>query len=471
MAYCFTVLLTFLAIECFLRVPFLSRIQAVTTLVKKVVRMLPSSRISDHWKEKVLLRYALILMVNSLVLFIMLAGGLLLVVGGAFVLDLFVTPDPATLETILSLPGVVIMMGASVVYLYGRNRMREADYNSADRILHRLALGSALIRHISFDIETTMTPVRVEGEGQKHIFICGLARAGTTILMRCFHDSGKLCSLTYRDMPFVLMPNIWKRFSALFRRDQKPQERAHGDGLQVDYNSPEAFEEVFWRTFCGKQYVLDDSLRPHDVDADTVDKFRRYVGSIIHAAGAPSPRYLSKNNNNILRIASIRKAFPNALIIIPFRDPVEQAGSLREQHRQFLALQSEDSFISDYMCWLGHHEFGLTHKPFKFSSGDGLIQQEYQPENVNYWLNIWIQTYQFLIESAPSDALFVCYEELCEDPETALNNLFKQADIVDQSRLIESVKKQPSRSVDGLDAGLVSLAMQVYGKMCALRSS
>ena len=30
----------------------------------------------------------------------------------------------------------------------------------------------------------------------------------------------------------------------------------HDDGLQISYNSPEAFEEVFWRTFSDKNNKL-----------------------------------------------------------------------------------------------------------------------------------------------------------------------------------------------------------------------
>ena len=49
--------------------------------------------------------------------------------------------------------------------------------------------------------------------------------------------------------------------------------------------------------------------------------------------------YLTKNNNNILRLSSIRDNFPNSLIIIPFRDPINQSFSLMNQHILFSRIQ------------------------------------------------------------------------------------------------------------------------------------
>ena len=53
--------------------------------------------------------------------------------------------------------------------------------------------------------------------------------------------------LSYADMPFVLYSNLWSKIS--FNKNSKYTERAHGDGIKVSTESPEAFEEVFWKTF------------------------------------------------------------------------------------------------------------------------------------------------------------------------------------------------------------------------------
>ncbi|PIW49983.1 MAG: hypothetical protein COW18_04585 [Zetaproteobacteria bacterium CG12_big_fil_rev_8_21_14_0_65_54_13] len=342
--------------------------------------------------------------------------------------------------------------------------MPSNSYTVSDRILHRLALSTSLIRRASFDLETTLVASGESHPEQKHIFICGLARAGTTVLMRSFYDSGKLCSLTYRNMPFVLMPNLWKKLSGRFRMQGQVEERAHGDGLFVDFDSPEAFEEVFWLTFCGDQYVFDDSLKPHDVSAANIDRFRDYIDCILASSDALGQAYLSKNNNNILRIHAIRRAFPASLILIPFRDPLTQALSLLTQHRRFIALHTADKFTREYMSWLGHYEFGAGHKPFLFGQAFGNIECEYQTSDINYWLALWIRTYDYLLQQARgTGSIFVCYEKLCESPEAVLSHLFASAGIHYESTVADTIhSKSGADNIIGVDTMLKQRAEAIY---------
>ena len=124
----------------------------------------------------------------------------------------------------------------------------------------------------------------------RHVFIAGLARAGTTILMRSLYDTGLFRSLTYRDMPFVLMPITWSRFSSLLRAHKEEQVRAHGDRIKINFDSPEAFEEVFWMTFCKDDYIKADSLMPHDVDNEHIAE-RMDLAKYWQAASRWFPRY------------------------------------------------------------------------------------------------------------------------------------------------------------------------------------
>ena len=122
--------------------------------------------------------------------------------------------------------------------------MSDIDYNFGSRLLHRLALGSKAIAQTFFDLETFFNRSFPDSIYEKHAFVAGLARSGTTVLMRTLHASGRFRSLTYRDMPFVLMPNLWKKISYQSKTYTPEKERAHGDGILVDFDSPEAFEEV-----------------------------------------------------------------------------------------------------------------------------------------------------------------------------------------------------------------------------------
>ena len=116
-----------------------------------------------------------------------------------------------------------------------------------------------------------------------------------------------------------------------------------------------------------------DRLQPHAPGEELVDKYVRYVNAVLSAHDPRLDRYLSKNNNNILRLGIIHRAFPNALILIPFRAPLQHAHSLLRQHLRFSELQAKREFVLSYMTWLGHHEFGLDHRPFKFEGAGPVL--------------------------------------------------------------------------------------------------
>jgi len=114
--------LTVLVVECFLRMPFKTQLRDLNRVVGKSTWMMTSHHISDGWKEKVLLRYARDILQHTLYLALMLAGILLLLVLGAFVLDALIQPNPTTMHA-LSDPWVWLAMTiASLVYLFVRKR-------------------------------------------------------------------------------------------------------------------------------------------------------------------------------------------------------------------------------------------------------------------------------------------------------------------------------------------------------------
>ena len=296
-------------------------------------------------------------------------------------------------------------------------KLDRASYSFLARLLHRLALGSDVVAGASFEVERLIfgRELKIRSDAE-HVFVVGLARAGTTLLMRLLFETGQFCSLTYRDMPFVLAPNLWNAASAGSRRTMAPTGRAHGDGILVDFDSPEALDEVFWRVFSGNRYIAGDRLRRMRADDETIENFRLYVELIMRRY--KSDRYLSKNNNNILRIDDLLRSFPRATIFVPFRSPVQQAHSLLDQHRRFVANQKRDPFTLRYMTWLVHHEFGADHRPFDLeieTSGTGG-----DAERIDYWLMQWIAAYRYLlreIRSNPNSLIPISYERLCGDTE------------------------------------------------------
>lgn len=339
-------------------------------------------------------------------------------------------------------------------------------YSGIEKLLHRVALQMPAVTEMSFDIDQKIAAVDRAGVAQgRHVFVSGLARAGTTVLMRRFHASGAFRSLTYRDMPFVLAPNMWKRMSGVSSKDIERHVRAHGDGVEVDADSPEALEEVFWRVFCGDDYLQKDRLVPHRVPDEVRDQFRGYVGAILAAQDEGGPRrYLSKNNNNILRIGALRKALPEALILVPFRDPVAHAASLMRQHELFCGMQADDPFVQKYMGWLAHHEFGLTHRPFCF--GGTLPSAEGDtPATLAYWLRMWRDTYAYLLEQHRDKAVFVCYEDLCADP-GVWSSLAGMAGLDPDAEAGDTLSLRPPKDApEGLDPALLAECRDLYATL------
>ena len=270
------------------------------------------------------------------------------------------------------------------------------NYSWLQQKLHQLALSSKFMREVMFDIE--ISAISAKQTYENHIFVSGLARSGTTILLNAIYKSNEFASLSYKDMPFILAPNLWSKLS-LHKKDIDLVERAHGDGIKVSINSPEAFEEVFWMTF-------------DEDEKDTQEKFKNYVQLINHKS--QKKRYLSKNNQNIRRLELITKIFPHSKILIPFRNPTQHAYSLLSQHQRFIEDSKEDKFISNYMNWIGHTEFGPNYIPIhdkNLNFKDDMT--------ISHWLEQWYLTYKDCFESFKNNenVYFICYEKLCNTSE------------------------------------------------------
>ncbi|MFI5140476.1 MAG: sulfotransferase [Sphingobacteriales bacterium] len=343
--------------------------------------------------------------------------------------------------------------------------MSKSGYNFIDRFIHRVALQSKAVAEVSFDIEEALTKKKGSAFPGDHVFISGLARSGTTILMQYLYGTGQFRSLTYRDMPFVLMPGTWKKI-ATRTSSVKYKERAHLDNIKIGIDSPEAFEEVFWRVFCGKQYILKDRLLLHKVGDRVLEKFRAYVNNILLSRDtAEQSRYLSKNNNNVLRFDSLRKCFPDAHIIIPFREPLQHAISLLNQQIHFSKIQQEDSFSLDYMNWLGHFEFGLNQKSF-FLNDEETFREigRYAKTDINFWLLNWKNYYRYVSDHHTPNTIFFNYDKFCQSPASELSGLFKKINVNAASIRFEPFNMQV-KTIEGYDKSLLEECEVIYKQL------
>ena len=319
------------------------------------------------------------------------------------------------------------------------------NYSWLEQKLHQFALSSQFMREVTFDFENTN--ISSSSKTENHIFITGLARAGTTILLNALYKSNIFGSLSYSDMPFILAPNLWSKISFI-KRDLELRERAHGDGIKVSTESPEAFEEVFWKTFEKEDYK------------ELEEKFRVYVGNILHKC--KKKRYLSKNNQNIRRINFITSIFSNSKILIPFRDPIQHANSLLTQHKKFIEDSNKDKFISNYMKWIGHTEFGPNYIPIH-----NLDLKFKNHLEINHWIEQWYLTYidAFKLLKNKQNVFFISYEKLC----SSKDYWFQIQEIAEieapyNFEFRESIKNIPLN----LDIGLKEKAISLHCDLNAL---
>lgn len=252
------------------------------------------------------------------------------------------------------------------------------------------------------------------------VFICGMARSGSTILLETLARLPGFTTHRYADFPLLWTPWWWNRLrAALPRSDAAPVERAHRDRILVTRESPEAFEEPIWAHF------FPHAARPHDVlDADTTNPafealFRAHIAKLLKARGAS--RYLSKGNYNTLRIGYLARLFPDARFLVPIRAPASHVASLMRQDAWHARAPQA---TLEHIAARGHHEFGPLKRRLRVP-GD---QAADPTGNADDWLRQWLGVYGHALALARSGALagrllFVPHEDLLASPAEGLDRI------------------------------------------------
>lgn len=327
-------------------------------------------------------------------------------------------------------------------------------YGLLDRLLYRLAFQSGTAQHALADVEEMLYEDTLEGiTVDDPVFISALPRAGTTILLKLLWQTGRFASHTYRDMPFVLCPMLWRRFSRPFvTQDLPSRERAHGDGLRVSRESPEAFEEMIWKRFWPDHYG-PDRIRPWQPGEEN-RAFERFFEAHMRKVVAlcqterkdelcHEMRYLSKNNLNIARLAAPPAPLRRGTVLIPFREPIQQAASMFRQHRRFLNIHEEDDFVRAYMEAIGHHEFGQELQPVNFG---GWLEEAPPSTELSFWVQYWTAAYQFVLAHAGNSTVLVSYGRLTEEPESSLSRLARAVDLPPNTLRSQADRLHPPRT-------------------------
>ncbi len=383
----------------------------------------------------------------------------------AFALLLWPHLKPAWLAPSLSLTPVwVFFISLSVFSILFFLRGKKAvpaetegyDIGGLDYVLTLIATRYARLLRALGDWETRLARRKLASIAiESPIFVTGLARAGTTILLETLAHARGIATHRYRDFPFIMTPIGWNRFISSFSAEQKPVERPHQDRIKISRESPDAFEEPIWQHFF--PHLHDPKFR-HSLDARTDHPqfaafYRDHLKKILLIRNGT--RYLSKGNYNVSRIAYLAALFPDARFVIPIRHPLRHVESLVRQHRLFTAYATKNPQVAEYLKAVGHYEFGPQREPICLTD-DGarriLDAWETGHDALGYaiqWAEIYgyVHTLQVQNPHLAGQIAIVRYEDLCENPKDELQRILKFVSLENAASATDAAKRisPPSR--------------------------
>jgi hypothetical protein len=279
------------------------------------------------------------------------------------------------------------------------------------------------------------------------IYVAGLARSGTTILLELLAEHPTVATHRYRDFPPVFTPWLWDRWLARVpQNSETATERAHGDGIAVTSQSPEAFEEVLWMAFFER---IHDSTHSNVLDAQTRNpEFEQFYRDHIRKLLAirKRQRYAATGNYNLMRLQYLQSLFSDACFVLPVRDPVWHIASLMKQQTLFEAGESAHPRALEHMRRVGHFEFGLDRRPIHTGDDDAVdhIQQLWNDgQEVEGWAHYWAMIYADVDQRLSSDnqlsdaTLVIRYEDLCGDSKAVLERFYAHCGLETDPATIE----------------------------------
>jgi hypothetical protein len=277
------------------------------------------------------------------------------------------------------------------------------------------------------------------------IYICGLARSGSTLLHEvvCAHPG--VATHRVKDYPMLFTPVWWRRATAHLR-PPPPRERPHRDGVMITTDSPDALEEMLWMAFFPRCH--DPAVSALVGAADCHPAFEAFYGmhlrKLLLAEGAS--RYAAKANYHVARLPYLIRLFPDARFVIPVRAPAAHIGSLLRQHRWFARGQRQHPRALAYMRRSGHFEFGLDRRPLHLGDGERVrrvLAAWAAGDEVRGLALYWDMVYGYLARLLASDsrvrdaALVVRFEALCAAPAETLRAVLRHCALPDVERVVE----------------------------------
>ncbi len=352
------------------------------------------------------------------------------------------------------------------------------NYSFIDRTLHHIAFSVPGVQKLLAEMESDIYKKDIASvESSQEVFVTGLPRSGTTLILDFLYKTDEFCTYSYRHMPFILAPLLWKKISKPFSKEAKSVERAHGDGMQVSFDSPEAFEETIWLSYLKDQYVRQDRLVPltlKNTSKTFAEKLKNTLKKLVlesrqseNSDSVNTKRYISKNNANCSRIKVLTTLFPKATILVPFREPLSHIGSLMKQHQLFTEMHKDDKFAKSYMKWLGHYDFGENFKPIDFDNWLDSLSEKPDYQSEDFWLRYWIAAYSNILKQIDQNVFLVDYNKLLEQPKETLQRIASSVKLQHPEKLIDNAKDvraptSKAKEASSIDKELLAKANELY---------
>ena len=276
----------------------------------------------------------------------------------------------------------------------------------------------------------------------KPIYVCGLARAGSTLLLETLNAHSATTSHRYADYRMLWTPYWWNwlRARAPGLGEAAVAERAHGDRIRVSFESPEAFEEVFWMHFYPNlhQQRASEALGAEDFNPEFSRMLQAHISKLLAVRGAS--RYLAKANYHVNRIALLARMFPDARFVVPVREPVSHVASLVRQNRIFSKAGQDNLSVRRHLQRVGHFEFGLDKRATVLGDGASarasVADWAVGADAVGY-ARQWASVYEQLLDTLDArddlrkSVMLVRYELLCSNAAESLRSVFAHCDLLD----------------------------------------
>ncbi|GHB18249.1 sulfotransferase [Salinicola rhizosphaerae] len=290
-------------------------------------------------------------------------------------------------------------------------------------------------------VADAIADVRVD----RPVYVSGLARSGTTILLEHLAANPAVATHRYIDFPPLMTPYWWNRWLARVPKSgEKAQERAHKDGIEVTSHSPEAFEEMLWMAFFPATHdPATSSVMGRDREPTAFARFYdEHVRKVL--AVRKRQRYVAKGNYNLVRLGYLHARYPDARFLLVIRDPVWHIASLMKQQRLFVAGETSEPRALEHMRRVGHYEFGLDRRAINVGNDEETRRitalweagsRGDRASEIEGWARYWAAIYAHVADTLDGDpelrksALVVRYEDLCSQPLDTLRDVFAHADL------------------------------------------